>query len=124
MSDALTFVPLGAAGLHGLLVGSAQRSDLDPTASGAGLVDLRGAAQLEVFADPAVVSFGTATGDASGIERVIRIHNISTRRLAISIGNVPIAPKGVEITTDTERVRLRPELHVDRRIVPLERGRE
>jgi subtilisin family serine protease len=99
---------VGATGLHGLLVGSAQRSDLDPTASGAGLVDLRGAAQLEVFADPAVVSFGTATGDASGIERVIRIHNISTRRLAISIGNVPIAPKGVEITTDAERVRMRP----------------
>jgi len=97
-----------AVGLHGLLVGSAQRSDLDPTASGAGLVDLRRAAQLEVFADPAVVSFGTATTGSSEIERVLRIRNISTRRLAVSIGTAPIAPKGVEITTDPERVRLRP----------------
>src|SRR5262249_25055164 len=42
---------LDARGLHGLLVGSAQRSDLDPTASGAGLVDLRAALQQEVVAD-------------------------------------------------------------------------
>lgn len=97
-----------AAGLRGLLVGSAQRSDLDPAASGAGLVDLRGAAQLEVVADPAVVSFGTATGSSTGIERTVRIHNISTRRLVVSIGNASLAPKGVEITADPERVRLRP----------------
>ena len=99
---------IDAAGLHGLLVGSAQRADLDPTASGGGLVDLRGAAQLEVLADPALVSFGTATSDSSGIERVIRVRNVSTRRLVISIGNTSLAPKGVEITVDPERVRLRP----------------
>jgi minor extracellular serine protease Vpr len=97
-----------AVGLHGLLVGSAQRSDLDPTASGAGLVDLRAAAQLEVLADPAVLSFGTASPDSSGIERVVRVRNVSTRRLVISIGNTSLAPKGVEITVDPERVRLRP----------------
>ena len=97
-----------AAGLRGLLVGSAQRSDLDPAASGAGLVDLRGAAQLEVVADPAVVSFGTATGSSTGIERTVRIRNVSTRRLVVSVGNASLAPKGVEITADPERVRLRP----------------
>ena len=83
-------------------------SDLDPTASGAGLVDLRAAAQLEVFAEPAVVSLRPATGDSAGVERVIRIRNVSTRRLRVSIGNAAIAPKGVEITVDPERVRLRP----------------
>jgi len=97
-----------AVGLHGLLVGSAQRSDLDPTASGAGLVDLRGAAQLEAFAEPAVLSFGTATAGSTEIERTVRVHNISTRRLAISIGSTSLASKGVEITTDPERVRLQP----------------
>ncbi|MGH3066134.1 MAG: S8 family serine peptidase [Gaiellaceae bacterium] len=97
-----------AVGLHGLLVGSAQRSDLDPTASGAGLVDLRGAAQLEAYADPAILSFGTVTAASTEIERIVRVHNVSTRTLAISIGNTSLASKGVEITTDPDRVRLRP----------------
>ncbi len=39
---------LDARELHGVLVGSAQRADLDPTASGAGLVDLRAAVQQEL----------------------------------------------------------------------------
>lgn len=99
---------VGAAGLFGLLVGSAQRSDLDPAASGAGLVDLRAAVQQEVFAEPAVVSFGTTASSPSGIERILRIHNVSTRRLAVTIGSAALAPKGVEITADTQRLRLRP----------------
>ena len=99
---------VGAVGLRGLLVGSAQRADLDPAASGAGLVDLRAAAQLEVVADPAVVSFGTVTRSSSGIERIVQVRNISTRRLVVSIGNASLAPKGVEITVEPERVRLRP----------------
>ena len=45
---------LGARGLHGLLVGSAQRVDLDPTASGAGLVDLRAAVQQELYTEPSL----------------------------------------------------------------------
>ena len=83
---------VGAAGLHGLLVGSAQRSDLDPAASGAGLVDLRGAVQQEVLAEPAVISFGTAFGGSSAeLERVVRIRNVSTRRLRVAIGIAAIA---------------------------------
>jgi subtilisin family serine protease len=97
---------LGARALHGLLVGSAQRFDLDPTASGAGVVDLRAAVQQEMFAEPSLLSFGAAR--ASGAERVLRITNVSTRRLAVSIGTATIAPKGVEITVDPERVRIRP----------------
>jgi hypothetical protein len=104
---------VGAVGLRGLLVGSAQRADLDPTASGAGLVDLRAAAQLEVVADPAVVSFGTVTNSSSGIERIVRIRNISTRGLVVSVGSASLAPKGVEITVDPERVRLRPGSRVE-----------
>ena len=97
---------LGARALHGLLVGSAQRADLDPAASGAGVVDLRAAVQQEVYAQPSLLSFGVALG-SSGSERVLRITNVSTRRLAVSIGTAAIAPKGVQITVDPQRVRLR-----------------
>jgi minor extracellular serine protease Vpr len=97
---------LHARALHGVLVGSAQRSDLDPTASGAGLVDLRAAVQQEVYAEPSLLSFGVP--GPSGAERVVRITNVSTRRLSVSIGTAAIAPKGVEITVDPLRVRLRP----------------
>ena len=50
--------PRGARGLErsslvGLLVGSAQRRDLDAAASGAGLLDLRAAVQQEFAAEPA-----------------------------------------------------------------------
>ena len=100
---------IGARGLHGLLVGSAQRADLDPTASGAGLVDLRAAVQQEVVAEPSVLSFGVAGGErAGGAERVLRITNVSTRPLAVSVGTAAIAPKGVEISVDPQRVRIRP----------------
>lgn len=98
---------LDARQLHGLLVGSAQRADLDPTASGAGLVDLRAAAQQELVAMPPLVSFGAIAGPDGG-ERSLRITNVSTRSLDVSIGNTAIAPKGVELTVDPERVRLRP----------------
>ena len=86
------------------------RSDLDPAASGGGLVDLRTAVQQEVFADPALLSFGSigSTRGTSEIERVVRVHNASTRSVVVSIGRTALAPKGVELTVDPARVRLRP----------------
>ncbi len=96
---------LDARGLQGVLIGSAQRADLDPTASGAGVVDLRTAVQLEVYAQPSLISFGTAGAD--GAEQVLTITNISTRRVSVSVGSVAIAPKGVEISFDPGRVRIR-----------------
>lgn len=98
---------LTAAGLHGILVGSAKRSDLDPAASGAGLVDLRTAIQQEVYADPATISFGPPRG-ASEIVRTLRLHNVSTRAVVASVGRAALAPKGVEVTIDPPQVRLRP----------------
>jgi len=52
------------------------------------------------------VSFGVARPSA-GSERVVRITNVSTRRLSVSIGNNAIAPKGVQVTFDPQHVRLR-----------------
>jgi minor extracellular serine protease Vpr len=102
---------LDARALQGVLVGSAQRADLDPTASGAGVVDLRAAVQQEAYAEPSLLSFGAA--GKAGAERVLHITNVSTRRLAVSIGNTAIAPKGVEITVDPQRVRIRPGRSAD-----------
>src|SRR5262245_12391759 len=96
---------LGARALQGVLVGSAQRADLDPTASGAGLVDLRAAVQQELYSEPSLLSFG-AVGP-TGAERVVRITNVSTRRLSVSVGLTAIAPKGVELTVDPQRLRIR-----------------
>ncbi len=98
---------LDARALHGVLVGSALRADLDPTASGAGLVDLRAAVQQELVAEPALLSFGAVAGPV-GAERTIRISNVSTRRISVSVGISAIAPKGVEIGVDPQRFRLRP----------------
>jgi len=97
---------LSARGLQAVLVGSAQRADLDPTASGAGVVDLRAAVQQEVFAEPSLISFGAA--GTAGAERVLRLTNVSTRRLSVSIGSAAIAPKGVEIAVDPQHLRIRP----------------
>jgi hypothetical protein len=102
---------LDARALQGVLVGSAQRADLDPTASGAGVVDLRAAVQQEAYADPSLLSFGAAGKE--GAERVLHVTNVSTRRLAVSIGNTAIAPKGVEISIDPQRVRIRPGRSAD-----------
>ena len=97
---------LDASALHGVLVGSAQRADLDPAASGAGLVDLRTAVQQELYSQPSLLSFGAA--GSAGAERVLRITNISSRRLSVSVGQTAIAPKGVEISVDPQRLRIRP----------------
>jgi len=102
---------LGARQLHGVLVGSALRADLDPTASGAGLVDLRAAVQQELLAEPALLSFG-AVGP-NGAARTIRITNVSTRRISTWVGIAAIAPKGVEISVDPQRFRVRPGRSVD-----------
>jgi subtilisin family serine protease len=96
-----------AVDLIGLLAGSAQRRDLDAAASGAGLLDLRSAVQQEIAAEPALVSFGIPRRSSLELEQVIRIRNLSTRALTVSIQTSALAPKGVEITVDPQRLRIR-----------------
>ena len=97
----------GAVDLVGLLAGSAQRRDLDAAASGAGLLDLRSAVQQEIAVEPALVSFGTPRRNAVELERILRVRNLSTRELTVSIQTSALAPKGVEITVDPQRLRIR-----------------
>jgi subtilisin family serine protease len=98
----------GATALAGLLVGSAQRRDLDAAASGAGLLDLRAAVQQEVVVEPASVSFGIPVRSSLELERTVRVRNVSTRLLDVSIQISALAPKGVEISVDPSELELRP----------------
>jgi subtilisin family serine protease len=98
-----------AVGLHALLVGSAQRRDLlDAAASGAGLLDLRSAVQQEVVAVPPLISFGVPGRDSLALEQTVRLRNVSTRPLALTIQSIALAPKGVRITFEPEEVELEP----------------
>ena len=94
--------------LAGLLAGSAQRRDLDAAASGAGLLDLRSAVLQEIATVPATVSFGVAGRSFVELERRLEIHNVSTRRLTVSIQTLALAPKGVELTIEPRRLRIGP----------------
>jgi minor extracellular serine protease Vpr len=99
-----------ATELAALLRGSAQRQpgDLDATASGAGLVNLRVAVRQEVVAEPPSISFGIAGPRTAELESVIRLQNVSTRRVEVSIQTINLAPKAVEITFNPPELALRP----------------
>ncbi len=73
-----------ATGLHSLLVGSAQRRDLDAAASGSGLLDLRTAVQQEVTATPPSIAFGVR--DAEGARA--RAHGATRERLHATAGDL------------------------------------
>jgi subtilisin family serine protease len=100
----------GAAGLLGLLVGSARKAS-DATASWSGTVDLRTAVQQEVALEPAAVSFGPVSTDrvsrsgSFALEQTVLVHNVSTRRVIVHIR--PGSGDGVEVTAVTDRLRLR-----------------
>jgi hypothetical protein len=72
------------------------------------LLDLRSAVQQEIAAEPALVSFGIPRRSSLELERVVQVRNLSTRALTVSIQTSALAPKGVEITVDPRRLRLRP----------------
>jgi len=98
-----------AAGLMGLLTGSAQRRDFDVPASGAGLLDLRAAVQQEIFTNPVSLSFGVPVRSSLLLEQTLRIRNVSTRALDVSIQlGTAFAPKGVVVTFEPERLELPP----------------
>jgi hypothetical protein len=99
-----------ATDLAALLRGSAQRRplDTDVTASGAGLVNVRTAVRQEVVAEPASISFGIAGPRTAELESVLKLTNVSTRRVEVLVQPLNLAPKGVEITFEPEEVALRP----------------
>lgn len=111
----------GAVDLLGLLVGSSHVAPDETVA--AGMLDPQMAVQQEIAVDPAIVSFGPVTGGAAALERTVRVHNLSTRALSISM-NAKSIGEGVEVSQLTGALRLRPGasgdvvLHADLDPVP------
>ena len=97
-----------ATQLRGLLTGSAQRPDEDLAANGAGLLDLRTAVQQELVASPPSISFGLPGRDTLELEREVRIRNVSTRPLTLSIQSIGVVTRGIEITVDPAEIELDP----------------
>jgi hypothetical protein len=64
--------------------------------------------QQEIYAEPVSISFGVPVRSTLELERTLRVHNVTTRPLTISVLSAALAPKGVEISADPERLRLRP----------------
>ena len=92
--------------LAGLLVGSTSPLGADGAASGAGLLDLRGAVRQEAVAEPVAISFGSEAREAPSSERTLVVRNLSTRRLAVAV-DARSAPLGMQITARPSNLRLR-----------------
>ena len=73
--------------------------------------------QQEVSVVPASVSFGSAESapefERFTLEQTIRVRNVSTRTVVVRVASAALAPKGVVISVDPERARLRPRGSVE-----------
>jgi hypothetical protein len=96
------------------------------------LIDLRTSVQQEVAVIPASVSFGSVESarefEPFTHEQTIRVRNVSTRTVVVRIAAAALAPKGVVITVDPDRARVRPRrgfevvVHADTRELSGEAG--
>ena len=94
---------LDAESLKGLLVGAARPLAHDAvTAQGAGLVDVGGAAATEVAAFPTSLALGHATSSHWRTTQQIQLHNVSVRRLRLSL-DVDVAREGAAAVEFTIR---------------------
>ncbi len=88
---------LDAATIRALLVeGARPLPDTPLAAQGAGALDLGRSASAEVVADSPSIAFGRETGDGWQGDRVLRLRNLSNRRLTVFVdpgqGNRPRVP--------------------------------
>jgi minor extracellular serine protease Vpr len=72
--------------LHSLLVGGGRRLPGAPLAAqGAGVLDLGRAAAAELVADPSTLAFGRGTREGWRGDAVVRLRNVSSRRLTVYV---------------------------------------
>ncbi|HZT46317.1 MAG TPA: S8 family serine peptidase [Gaiellaceae bacterium] len=107
--------------LHALLVGGGDRlGGLPVAAQGAGLLDLGRAAAAELVVDPPALTFGRGTGDGWHGRRVIRVRNVSSRRLTLFVDAGRRGKARVPISLSARRLELEPgatgELEVGARL--------
>jgi Subtilase family len=113
--------------LHGLLVGASGGLGSVPVAAqGAGLLDLGRAAAAEFVVDPPVITFGRGTGDGWEGRRVIRLRNVSSRRLTLFVDTGQHRKPRVPVSVSARRLQIEPgatgELEVTARLLTIVRA--
>ncbi len=87
---------LDAAALRSALVAAA-RPLPGATAVAAGFVDASAAASVELVSDPPTVGLGAALEEYAGVNRPIRLRNVSRRPLTLSFDLASTTPSGVTL---------------------------
>ena len=99
----------GADTLRALLVGGARHLAGAPLAAqGAGLLDLGRAVAAELVPDPVSIAFGRGKGDGWRGEQVVRLRNVSGRRLTAFVGTGQGAKPRVPLLVSPRRLEIEP----------------
>jgi subtilisin family serine protease len=100
---------LDAASLKSVLVGTTTPLAATGTpATGTGLIDPSAALVAEVAAAPATISFGAALEPGWTAIRQVRLRNVSSRRLTVTVVSEVEGIAGVSVTAKPDRVTLAP----------------
>jgi hypothetical protein len=100
---------LDAGALRGALVATARRG---VSGAGTGLVDLGAASAAELIADPPVAALGALVAAGDPVTGTVTLRNVSRRPFAVRLRQ-GAATTGVTVTTNRDRVVLRPGASVD-----------
>ena len=99
----------GAETLRALLVGAAQPLPATVlTAQGTGMLDLGRAAAAEVVAEPASIAFGSGTRDGWQGNQVVRLRNVSSRRLTFFVASRQESGPPVPLSVSPRRLEVEP----------------
>jgi subtilisin family serine protease len=94
--------------LRALLVGGSDPVRRAPVvAQGTGMLDLGRAAAGEIVADPPALTFGRGGGDGWQGRRIVRLRNVSTRRLTVFVATGQRKPR-VPISLSSRRLEIAP----------------
>ena len=95
--------------LRSLLIGAGDQVLGAPLpAQGSGVLDVARAATTEIAADPPVVSFGRGSLDGWQGDTVVRVRNISTRRLTVFVAKNQTRDPRVALLLSTHRLEIEP----------------
>jgi subtilisin family serine protease len=113
--------------LRALLVGGSDAvASLPLPAQGTGLLDLGRSAASELVADPSAIAFGRGTGEGWQGRRVLRLRNVSTRRMTLFVATGQGRKPRVRLIVSPTRVEIEPghtvEVTVRTRPITIARG--
>ncbi len=95
--------------LRALLIGAGNRiRGASTAAQGTGALDLGRSAAAEVVADPPAVAFGRGTGDGWRGREIVRVRNVSTRRLTVFAATGQGGNARVRLLVTPRRIEIEP----------------